>query len=130
MPAAFIFACTKYNSLERLQPIYVHRERIALGPSITSTGLGISKLLGMLSPDSKATWAKLKGCDSIRLSNIFFFFQKKKQKALPCFAGYCSIQRNRDSDCILVYKGLLFPEKEAKSVALLRRRLFYTTESR
>jgi hypothetical protein len=58
------------------------------------------------------------------MSVVSFFFQKKKQKALLCFAEktirylFPTNQAKQENG---VGGILLFPEKEAKSVALLRR---------
>jgi hypothetical protein len=53
---------------------------------------------------------------------MLFFFQKKKQKALFCFA-----EEHAEPQTLKAYiKLLLFPEKEAKSVVLLRRRAHRT----
>jgi hypothetical protein len=64
---------------------------------------------------------------------LFLLFQKTKQKALFCFAESSGIQTFREAEPGVwrlalketVYssnKAFLFPEKEAKSVVLLRRR--------
>jgi hypothetical protein len=71
--------------------------------------------------------------------DAFFFFQKKKQKALFCFEEDLGLSKPRRSrplgiggwpqkepPQVVNWAGsrLLFPEKEAKSVVLLRRRIF------
>jgi hypothetical protein len=74
---------------------------------------------------------------------VFFFFQKKKQKALFCFSEEANslefdfllevlrlTTQGLQSHCQHFSAGfLLFPEKEAKSVVLLRRRWLATQTS-
>jgi hypothetical protein len=66
---------------------------------------------------------------------VFFFFQKKKQKALFRFAEeFTPVPRHQGTIRTCLQHNfqssiLLFPEKEAKSVVPLRGRVYTSTSS-
>jgi hypothetical protein len=64
---------------------------------------------------------------------LLFFFQKKKQKALFCFAESQlspNLPLAPKENCLFASNpALLFPEKEAKSVVLLRRKSTFPNPS-